>query len=152
TQLETLRVLAKRPEFASGSPLRRGLRVAFWSGHSHGRYSASTWYADAFWRELNARCVAHVNVDSTGGIGAEVLDDANTMAETTGLAAEAIRDVAGQQLEFRRFSRNGDQSFWGTGLPGVFVGLSHPAAQPTAAMAVRAAAHGVARRRGGSAW
>src|SRR5207248_6169827 len=71
---------------------------------------------------------------------------------TTGLAAEAIREVAGQQLEYRRFSRNGDQSFWGTGLPGVFVGLSHPAAQPTAAMAVRAAAHGVARRRGGSAW
>src|SRR5207248_2686246 len=68
TQLDTLRVLAKRP-----GGLKRGLRIAFWSGHSHGRYSASTWYCETFWRELHEKCVAHVNVDSTGGVGANVL-------------------------------------------------------------------------------
>ena len=63
---------------------------------------------NTFWRELHDRCVAHVNVDSTGGIGADVLDDANTMAETTGLAGDAIRKVAGQELTYRRFGRNGE--------------------------------------------
>ncbi len=29
--------------------LRCSLRLAFWSGHSHGRYAGSTWYADNFW-------------------------------------------------------------------------------------------------------
>ena len=28
--------------------LKRSLRVAWWSGHSHGRYAGSTWYADTF--------------------------------------------------------------------------------------------------------
>ena len=84
----------------------RGLRLAFWSGHSHGRYAASTWYADTFWRELHDRCVAHVNVDSTGGVGAEVLDETNTMAELLEVAAEPIRKVAGQELKFKRMSRS----------------------------------------------
>ena len=43
-----------------------GLRVCFWSGHSHGRYSGSTWYADQNLDELDRRCVAHVNVDFDG--------------------------------------------------------------------------------------
>ena len=62
TMLEVARLFA--PERADW---RRGLRLCFWSGHSHGRYSGSAWYADTHWDELVRRCVAHVNVDSTGG-------------------------------------------------------------------------------------
>ena len=58
TMLEAARLLAReRPAW------RRGLRVCFWSGHSHGRYSGSAWYADEHWLELERRCAAHVNVD-----------------------------------------------------------------------------------------
>ena len=32
--------------------LARSLRIAWWSGHSHGRYAGSTWYADAFGIDL----------------------------------------------------------------------------------------------------
>ena len=35
--------------------LKRSLRIAWWSGHTHGRYAGSTWYADTFatsWRKV----------------------------------------------------------------------------------------------------
>ena len=65
TMLEIARLLAGRRD-----GLRRGIRFAFWSGHSHGRYAGSAWYADHAWRDLHARCVLHLNVDSTGARGA----------------------------------------------------------------------------------
>lgn len=124
TQLELARILSP---LAREGLLRRGLRLAFWSGHSHGRYAGSAWYADAFWNELHERCVAHVNVDSTGSRGASLLTEAPTMAETYALAREAIETQSGQELAYRRIGRMGDQSFWGHGIPSLFVSLSqHP--------------------------
>ena len=52
TMLETARTLAP----ARRAEWRRGLRICFWSGHSHGRYSGSAWYADEYWDELERRC------------------------------------------------------------------------------------------------
>src|SRR5439155_956171 len=123
-------------------------------GHSHGRYSASTWYADHFWPDLHERCVAHVNVDSTGGMGAEVLSEANTMAETVGFAGRAIREVAGQELDYKRFGRAGDQSFWGVGLPSIFMSLSGQPAQGGAVeeQMARLLGSGGRGRSGGLGW
>jgi hypothetical protein len=104
--------------------LRRGLRLAFWSGHSHARYGASAWYADNFWADLHDHCVCHVNAESTGGIGADNLADAGCMAETWRFAAGPVREVAGQELRYRRLARNGDQSFEGVGIPSALAGLS----------------------------
>ncbi|HLW60054.1 MAG TPA: M28 family peptidase [bacterium] len=104
--------------------LRRGIRFAFWSGHSHGRYSGSSWYADQYWQELYQRAVLHLNIDSPGGKGATVLSEAPTMAETWALAARGIRDVTGQELQQRRLRHNADQSFWGIGVPSMFSDLS----------------------------
>ncbi len=109
---------------------RRGLRVCFWSGHSHGRYSGSSWYADEHWAELEARCVAHVNVDSTGGIGAEDLTHTGAASELWPLAREAIGVHSGQDYRGRRSSRSGDQSFWGIGIPAMFGTLSSQPASP----------------------
>jgi hypothetical protein len=103
--------------------LRRGLRLCFWSGHSHGRYSGSTWYADTHWHELDKRCVAHVNVDSTGARGNTVMTDALAAVELQGLAREAVRAEGGQELAGLRMSRAGDQSFWGIGIPSLFMGM-----------------------------
>jgi hypothetical protein len=108
---------------------RRGLRVCFWSGHSHGRYSGSAWYADSHWQELDARCVAHVNVDSLGGAGASVLSDAAAMAELTHLAAEAVRLHADQPHHGARKARNSDESFGGIGIPSMFGAISEQPAR-----------------------
>ncbi|WP_411036556.1 M28 family peptidase [Shinella sp. BYT-45] len=131
TMLEAARLLAARRD-----RWRRGLRICFWSGHSHGRYSGSAWYADEYWDELDRRCVAHVNVDSTGGEGADVLANSAVIDELKALAAEAVLAETGQVHAGRRHGRAADQSFWGVGLPSMFGSLSHqppgPIRMPTA--------------------
>jgi hypothetical protein len=109
---------------------QRGLRLCFWSGHSHGRYSGSAWYADTHWDELEGRCAVHVNVDSTGGIGATVLKNAAAAPELLALAGEAIGQQANQVYTGKRMSRSSDQSFWGIGIPAMFGALSEQPPSP----------------------
>ena len=120
TMLEAARLLA-----AQRGEWRRGLRICFWSGHSHGRYSGSAWYADEYWNELEQRCVAHVNVDSTGGEGASVLTNSGVVDELKAVAFEAVEAITGQKHAGRRHGRAADQSFWGIGIPSMFGSLSH---------------------------
>jgi hypothetical protein len=117
TMLEIARILGRVRRY-------RGVRLAFWSGHSHGRYSGSTWYADRFWHELDARCVAHVNVDSTGGLGAVVNRHAYVMPEARAVVEAAVRAVAGGRFEGARVGRMGDQSFLGIGIPSLLMDIS----------------------------
>lgn len=119
TMLEVAQILAGHRD-----ELRRGLRLAFWSGHSHARYAGSAWYADEHWLELHEHCVAHINVDSVGGNGATVLSEGNSMAELRAFVSDAIEPVAGQRLSARRYGRAGDQSFWGHGIPAALMSLS----------------------------
>jgi N-acetylated-alpha-linked acidic dipeptidase len=130
TMLEVARVCALAREH-----WRRGLRVAFWSGHSQGRYSGSAWYADTHWQELDRRAVAHVNVDSTGGRGNTVVSDTSASEELAALAREALATQAGQAFSGRRTERAGDQSFWGIGVPSIFANMSEqPAGSDVNAM------------------
>ncbi len=145
--IEMARVMSRRR-----GKLRRGIRFAFWSGHSHGRYSGSTWYADTHWEDLYRNAVLHLNVDSAGGIGATVLSEAHTMAETWAVAARCIKDVCGQDLVRRRISRMGDQSFWGIGLPSLFVDVSAQPAGESAAGDALASLGGGAAKSGGLGW
>ncbi|MBX5445151.1 M28 family peptidase [Sphaerobacter sp.] len=147
TQLEVARLLAERR-----GELRRGVRLAFWSGHSHGRYAGSTWYADTFWHELHERCVCHVNIDSVGAKGAEVLDEAPSMAETYAFGREILRDTVGVELVYRRISRSSDQSFWGHGIPTLFASLSEQAADASATAQALGQLLGSGRRAGGLGW
>jgi hypothetical protein len=119
TQLEVLRaLLPHRQRF------RRSLRLAFWSGHSHGRYAGSAWYADQFWEDLHDHCVAHINIDSVGGQRATVLSEANIMAEAQPVAAEVIGALTGVEFNGTRYGRAGDQSFQCHGIPSLFMSLS----------------------------
>ncbi|PST22583.1 aminopeptidase [Rhizobium sp. JAB6] len=120
TMLEAARLLALQ-----ASEWQRGLRICFWSGHSHGRYSGSAWYADEYFDDLDRRCVAHVNVDSTGGEGATILTNSGVIDELKPLAAEVIQRLTGQRHAGRRHGRAADQSFWGVGIPSMFGSLSH---------------------------
>jgi hypothetical protein len=129
TMVEAARILAGHRD-----RLRRGLRVAFWSGHSHGRYSGSAWYADNHWHELRAHCVAHVNVDSIGGQGASILSEGIAMPSTQALGAAAIAEIAHTHFSGTRVGRAGDQSFVALGIPSLWMSLSEqpPSDHPTA--------------------
>jgi hypothetical protein len=146
TMLEVVRLLSTRPR-------RRGVRIAFWSGHSHGRFAGSAWYADHFWHDLYRHCVAHVNSDSTGGRYATVLEETPVMAETKGLAAELIRTLGGQELRGKRIGRFADQSFTGIGLPSIFGTFSEQdAANPETARGLSLFEHPGGRAAGLGWW
>ena len=146
--LETLRVLLPRRE-----SFRRSLRLAFWSGHSHGRYAGSTWYADHLWEDLYANCVLHLNTDSPGGRGATVISEGQAMAETRGCAAEVIRALTGEEFNGSRFGRSGDQSFMSLGVPSLFMFVSEqPPGQDESAGDVAELLGGPGAKGGGVGW
>ncbi|WP_173089085.1 M28 family peptidase [Devosia sp. 1635] len=118
--LELARVLKEHQ-----SELRRGVRIAWWVGHSTGRYSGSAWYADNHWDELDANCVAYINIDSPGSLGAVDYSEVTAVPETASLVTDAVVELTGQTPNIERPMRAGDQSFWGVGLPSLFMLLSN---------------------------
>jgi len=42
--------------------LKRSVKIAWWPGHSTGRYAGSTWYVDNNALDLVDNCVAHLNL------------------------------------------------------------------------------------------
>lgn len=147
TMLEVARLAAKQRD-----AWQRGLRLLFWSGHSQGRYSSSSWYADANWRELEERAVAHVNIDSTGGRGNTVVADATAAVEFAEIASEALELHAQQEWAGRRMHRAGDQSFWGIGVPAIFANMSEQPIDPSLLNAQAAVFAGGARKGNGTGW
>ena len=143
TMLHLARLLAERR-----SLLRRGLRVCFWSGHSHGRYAGSAWYVDHHWDELRRHCAAYVNIDSVGGQGATLLAEGYCMAETFDLGRDVIRRYGGQEFAGARVGRAGDESLVGVGVPALLMTVSE---QPAVAGATGAAAV-IGGRSGGLGW
>ncbi|HZJ09148.1 MAG TPA: M28 family peptidase, partial [Trueperaceae bacterium] len=127
TTLEVARILGEQRE-----SLSRGLRVAFWSGHSHGRFAGSAWFADQNWQDLYENCVAHVFVDSTGGIDATIITEPPVMPQTHALAAEVIESLTGEKFEGKRIGRFADQSFYAIGLNSIFGTLSEQDASKNA--------------------
>ncbi|MCH7490091.1 MAG: M28 family peptidase [Gemmatimonadetes bacterium] len=96
--------------------LRRGLVVAWWPGHSNGRYAGSTWFADHFFDDLRERGIAYVNIDGIGQTGAKRFSAATTTSAAP-LAARVIHRRTGETITPGRPGRNSDQSFNGIGLP-----------------------------------
>ena len=117
--LETARVIAKHKK-----KLRRGIRFVWWSGHSHGRYSGSNWYADHHWEDLHRNAIVHLNVDSLGCKGATEYPDVECSAECYDLGKHLIEMYTDQSPEYQRIGRSGDNSFWGIGVPTIFQLLS----------------------------
>jgi N-acetylated-alpha-linked acidic dipeptidase len=96
--------------------LARGLKVAWWPGHSNGRYAGSTWYADRFWAQLRDHAFAYLNIDGVGQKEASRLTAVAT-AELGTLARDVVKGQAGVDPEVGRPGRNSDQAFYGIGLP-----------------------------------
>lgn len=118
--LEIARVLSENQ-----ADLNRGVRIAWWIGHSTGRYAGSAWYADQFWQELNDHCVAYINIDSPGSLGATDYGEVSAVPETAKLVTESVQLITGQTPEIERPMRAGDQSFWGVGIPSLYMLLSN---------------------------
>ena len=106
------------------SNLHRNLRVAWWPGHSTGRYAGSTWYADNFALELYENCVAQVNMDSPGCRDATSYEDVCWTDEAEELCKNVIKDVTGEDSTGISPIRAGDYSFHGIGITSFFMLLS----------------------------
>ncbi len=102
------------------SKLRRSVRIAWWPGHSTGRYSGSTWYADNFALDLDRNCVATVNCDSPGCRWATVYNKLTCMTEMHEFITETLKDATGKSPVFIRPKRAGDASFFNIGISSYF--------------------------------
>src|SRR5213594_2817656 len=96
--------------------LRRSVRIAWWSGHSHGRYAGSTWFADTFATDIDENCILPINCDSPGCRWATVFEDVFWMSEAEEVARAVIHDTTGQDSSGGRPLRAGDKSFSNIGV------------------------------------
>lgn len=116
TLLEAARVLWKNRD-----KLKRSVRIAWWPGHSTGRYAGSTWFADEFAIDLEENCIAQVNCDSPGCRWATEFINLSAMSETHAFVSEVVSDVAGKTTGCERPHRAGDYSFNNIGIPSYFM-------------------------------
>ena len=115
--------------------LARGVRLCWWPGHSHGRYSGSTWYADTFFADLADRGICYYNIDSPGVKGATAYYCRHTWAELERFCTGVIATTTGQtDPPVFRPMRAADQSFLAIGLPSFstypFLPDGHPDKRP----------------------
>lgn len=107
--------------WAHRSRIRRSLRVAWWAGHSTGRYAGSTWYADTYALDLVEHCLGQMDIDSPGCRWATEYEDISWMPEAEAFCRAAIRDATGQESFGERPHRAGDWSFNNLGLTGFYM-------------------------------
>jgi hypothetical protein len=123
--------------------LRRSVRIAWWTGHSPGRYAGAAWYADNFYTDLRRGGVAYVNVDSVGSRSATVFGGA-AHAELEATNRDAIQRVSGQEtVRLGRVGKTADEAFTGIGMSSMRMSKSIPAGSPD---------RGTADGSGGSWW
>jgi hypothetical protein len=105
--------------------LKRSVRIAWWPGHSTGRYAGSTWYADTFAAEIDEFCIAQLDIDSPGCADATAYEEVMWMAEADSLCKTSIQDALGLPSQRVRPLRAGDYSFNQIGPTGLYMLLSN---------------------------
>ena len=117
TLMELARVLWK-----NRARLKRSVKIAWWPGHSTGRYAGSTWFTDAFAQELDRNCLAQINCDSPGCRWATSYHETRAFTESAHIAAGVIRDIVPDaEIATMRPPQAGDYSFNNIGLPSFFM-------------------------------
>jgi peptidase M28-like protein len=124
--LEMARVLQPR-----AGELQRGVRFAWWPGHSFGRYAGSAWYVDRFWADLDRHCVAYTNLDGPGRRGSRMSAVSASgwpgLAEYARASAERLTGkvpiAARETTRLFRPGRDSDSSFQGLGIPFFSIGV-----------------------------
>jgi len=98
--------------------LYRGVKLAWWSGHSDGRYSGSTWYYDNYFEDLKKNCVAHINMDICGCKGSDLVGFNSSTLEGKDFTREFLFAYnEGEPPAADRMIRFADQTFWGANIP-----------------------------------
>jgi len=102
--------------------LKRGVKIAWWPGHSMGRYAGSTWFVDNNWEDLNKNCIGQMNIDSPGVTGATDWVSSSS-SELTNFnrvnMAEYEKTLIKKPVRISNSTwvfRAGDQSFTGIGV------------------------------------
>lgn len=117
TMLELSRVL-----WNNRDGLRRSVKLAWWPGHSTGRYAGSTWFTDAFALDLDRNCVAQINCDSPGCRWATSYHETRAFTESAQIAVDVIKDIVPDAVvATMRPPQAGDYSFNNIGLPSFFM-------------------------------
>ena len=127
--LDMARVLQRH-----AAQLQRGVRFAWWPGHSFGRYAGSAWYVDHFWADLDRHCVAYTNLDGPGRRGSRVAAVSASgwpgLAEYARESAERLtgKVPGGPRAGARAFrpGRDSDSAFQGLGIPFFSIGVPGP--------------------------
>lgn len=117
--LELARVFSKHTD-----RMNTNIRFVWWSGHSNGRYSGSNWYADTYWEDIHDHGVMNFDIDTVGAKGASDFSHIECNRQCYTLGRQVVRERTGQEPDYMRIQRNGDQSFWAHGLPTLFECLS----------------------------
>ena len=104
--------------------LSRSVKVAWWPGHSTGRYGGSTWFSDQFALDLNENCIAQINIDSPGCRWADEYDGVMWMSEVNDFCKKVIHDVTGKKPRGIRPMRAGDYSFNHIGVTSMYMLMS----------------------------
>ena len=114
--------------------LKRSVRLAWWPGHSTGRFAGSTWYADRFAIDLVRNCIAQINCDLPGCRWATSYEIIPWMAENAAFVAGVVNDAIGKPASGRRPPAANDYSFTNLGITGY---LSSSSRIPAAEVAAR---------------
>ena len=117
--LEIARVL-----WANRERLDRSVRLAWWAGHSTGRYGGSAWFADTFAQDLVDNCVIQMNCDSPGCRWATSYRSISLTSETEAAVKAVVKAVTGQDTAGKRPQRNSDYAFNNIGISGAFMASS----------------------------
>jgi Peptidase family M28 len=104
--------------------LRRSVRIAWWPGHSTGRYGGSTWYLDTHAVDFAKRCVIQMNCDSPGCRWATDYSSVTMMPETVEVVRALVERVTGQKPVPKRPNRSSDYAFYNIGISGAFMASS----------------------------
>lgn len=98
--------------------LEKSVVIAWWPGHSNGRYSGSTWYCDNNFDMLSEKCIGHINIDSMGTKYADRYIMRTALTEGRKFTEEVIAEITGRPpISYSDLPCGADMSFWGTEIP-----------------------------------
>ncbi|MDO5718769.1 MAG: M28 family peptidase [Tissierellia bacterium] len=101
-----------------------GLKIAWWSGHSNGRYAGSSLYAVGKYKELNDSCLAYMNIDMPGLKGAYNYKRLSSGPDLIHIEKEAVKKLTGQDGKYFGKIRGWDQSFQNIGISPLMIWAS----------------------------
>jgi aminopeptidase YwaD len=98
--------------------LKRSVMLAWWSGHSDGKYAGSTYYFDTHFEQISKHCVAHVNMDISGCATSDLVAFNTAGMEGAANDLDWLQEFNTEPVQAPiPMDRFADQTFWGADVP-----------------------------------